>query len=184
MKGHTRVVLQSSLLKSAANLTAQLSRQYTDPAADAVINWQSVAEFAMFGLIQAHLNCHWQQFLEDSFPTHRRTKSLTATGEKAEKPIWRNVFAKLLLDQTLGLLVMNTIFLICTNPVVHFSTRPALILAEVNARIWTLIRNAWKIWPACALGNFLWVPVESRVLVASCVGFGWNIFLALVTMAK
>ncbi|KAL2844344.1 hypothetical protein BJY01DRAFT_248173 [Aspergillus pseudoustus] len=184
MKGRTRTVLQSSLLKAAANLTAQLSRLYTDPSADAVINWQSVAEFAIFGLIQAHLNCHWQQFLEDTFPTHRRTRSSTATGEKAEKPIWCNVFAKMLLDQTLGLFMMNTIFLICTNAVVHVSSHPALIFAEVNTRIWTLIRNAWKIWPACALINFLWVPVESRVLVASCVGFGWNIFLALVTMTK
>lgn len=171
MPVQTKVILQSALLKSAANLTAQAASSSLS-----AIDWQSVAEFAIFGLVQAHLNCHWQRFLEDAFPTFspsRATPSRTA---------WHNVLLKLALDQTVGLFLMNSVFLVCTNAVRLSS--PSLALEEVNRRIWPLIRSAWKIWPACALVNFLWVPVESRVLVASCVGFGWNVFLALSMLAK
>lgn len=170
MPVQTKVILQSALLKSAANLTAQAANSSLS-----AIDWQSVAEFAIFGLIQAHLNCHWQRFLEDTFPT------LSPARDKQSTTAWHNVLLKLVLDQTVGLFLMNTVFLVCTSAVRPSNTS---LVVEVNRRIWPLILKAWKIWPACALVNFLWVPVESRVLVASCVGFGWNIFLALFMLAK
>lgn len=172
MSVQTKVVLQSALLKSAANLTAQAANSKLT-----AIDWQSVAEFAIFGLIQAHLNCHWQRFLENTFPTLS-----PRAPDKTPRTAWHNVLFKLAIDQTAGLFLMNTVFLVCTSAVRLSNT--SQVVAEVNRRIWPLIRNAWKIWPACALVNFLWVPVESRVLVASCVGFGWNVFLALFMLAK
>ncbi|OJJ08779.1 hypothetical protein ASPVEDRAFT_89989 [Aspergillus versicolor CBS 583.65] len=170
MPVQTKVILQSALLKAAANLTAQDANSSLS-----AIDWQSVAEFVIFCLIQAHLNCHWQRFLEDTFPT------LSPARGKQRTTAWHNVLLKLALDQTIGLFIMNVIFLVCTNAVRPSS---ASLVAEVNGKIWPLIRNAWKVWPACALVNFLCVPVESRVLVASCVGFGWNVFLALFMLAK
>ncbi|CAI4212394.1 unnamed protein product [Parascedosporium putredinis] len=71
--------------------------------------------------------------------------------------IWRNVIAKLVLDQTFGLLASGCVFLICTN----------------------IARAGWHIWPLVAMCNYLWVPVRSRVLVAVFVGFGWSIFLSI-----
>lgn len=96
--------------------------------------------------------------------------------------IWRNVLAKLLLDQTIGLLISGSTFLICTN--IARVPHPLLVLSVVRARIWPLIKAGWHLWPLVAICNFLWVPVRSRVLVAVCVGFGWSIFLSIFAMKK
>ncbi|KAL4875843.1 hypothetical protein BJY04DRAFT_200916 [Aspergillus karnatakaensis] len=174
MPSQFQTIVQSAVLKSAANLTAQLASSWRSPNTDPrAVDWQSVAEFAIFGLIQAHINCYWQRYLEDTFPS--RLKG-------SPKTLWHNVLFKLVLDQTVGLFIMNTVFLVSTHAIRLSDLR--LVIMEVNRKIWPLIRKAWKIWPACALINFLWVPVESRVLVASCVGFGWNIFLTLYALAK
>lgn len=94
--------------------------------------------------------------------------------------IWRNILAKLLLDQTIGLLISGSTFLICTN--IARVPHPLLVLAVVRARLWPLIKAGWHIWPLVAICNFLWVPLRSRVLVAVCVGFGWSIFLSIFAM--
>ncbi|KAK8090516.1 hypothetical protein PG994_000021 [Apiospora phragmitis] len=91
---------------------------------------------------------------------------------------YRNVAAKLLLDQTVSLSLMITLFLIVTN-ILRLPTL-ALVFGVVRRKLWGLLRAGWTIWPAVGLVNFLWVPVRSRVLVASCVGFGWNIFLSVM----
>ncbi|KAE8140178.1 hypothetical protein BDV38DRAFT_269198 [Aspergillus pseudotamarii] len=180
MSRHTKTIVQSAILKSAANLTAQLFRYSTNATAPPP-DWKAVIEFAVFGLIQAQVNCHWQEFLEDSFPSYLASAPAADEATAAQKIIqWRNIVYKILLDQTIGLFFMNTIFLLCTN--FKKSESASVLVAEVNRKIWPLIMNAWKVWPACSLCNFIWVPVESRVLVASCVGFGWNIFLAFFTM--
>ncbi|CAM1504162.1 Fc.00g017530.m01.CDS01 [Cosmosporella sp. VM-42] len=90
---------------------------------------------------------------------------------------WRNVLAKLVLDQTLGLFISGSVFLICTN--IARVTHPLLVVPVIRERIWTLIKAGWHIWPLVAICNFLWVPVRSRVLVAVFVGFGWSIFLSV-----
>ncbi|KAL4789425.1 hypothetical protein BDV19DRAFT_383134 [Aspergillus venezuelensis] len=162
MSSRSTVVMQSALLKSAANFTAQCARIWTT-----------------LGLSFQALDWQFVQSLEEAFTTKPQ---LSASSDKAPRTAWHNVFFKLALDQTVGLFIMDFIFLVCTNAI-RLSDR-RLISLEVNGKIWSIIRNAWKIWPACSLVNFLWVPVESRVLVASLVGFGWNIFLALFTLAK
>ncbi|KAE8159196.1 hypothetical protein BDV40DRAFT_314784 [Aspergillus tamarii] len=182
MSRHTKSIVQSAILKSAANLTAQLFH-YSANATAPTLDWKAVIEFAIFGLIQAQVNCHWQEFLEGLFPSYSACAQPAERTTASQRNIqWRNIFYKILLDQTIGLFLMNTIFLVCT----HFkqSRSASVLMAEVNRKIWPLILNAWKVWPACSLCNFIWVPVESRVLVASCVGFGWNIFLAFFTMVK
>ncbi|KAK7958676.1 hypothetical protein PG988_013524 [Apiospora saccharicola] len=91
---------------------------------------------------------------------------------------YRNVAAKLVLDQTISLSLMITLFLIITN-ILRLPTL-ALVFGVVRRKLWGLLRAGWTIWPAVGLVNFIWVPVRSRVLVASCVGFGWNIFLSVM----
>ncbi|TPX17505.1 uncharacterized protein E0L32_003148 [Thyridium curvatum] len=95
---------------------------------------------------------------------------------------WRNLALKLLLDQTAGQLLMGTIFLVVTN----FARvpRPWVLLAVVRDRVPSFIWAGWHLWPLVAVCNFLFVPVRSRVLVASCVGFGWSIFLSFFAMRK
>ena len=183
--------VQSAFLKAAANLTAQLATRYKQDQ-PRPLDWLSMTEFAIFGLIQAQLNSWWQRYLEESFPTHRnentslrdndQTIEKNATSKRGTGIDWLHVFAKLILDQTLGLFIMNTTFLVYTN-VARVETW-FQVTEVVQRRIWHIIRTGWKIWPVVSLCNFLWVPVEYRVVVASCVGFGWNIFLTIVALTK
>lgn len=96
--------------------------------------------------------------------------------------IWRNLFAKLLLDQTIGLLISAIVFITITN--VARVPHPSFVLPIIRERLLSLIMAGWHIWPLVALCNFLWVPVRSRVLVAVFVGFGWSIFLSVFAMRK
>jgi hypothetical protein len=117
-------------------------------------------------------------------------KDLSATtGSKATKWLnldpnisWRNTMAKLILDQTIGLLITSTFFLTITN--IARVPHPLLVLPIIRERLWPLIKAGWHLWPLVAICNFLWVPVRSRVLVAVCVGFGWSIFLSIFSMRK
>ncbi|KAI9166414.1 Mpv17-like protein [Paramyrothecium foliicola] len=95
---------------------------------------------------------------------------------------WRNVLAKLILDQTIGFCISGCIFLICTN-ITRVSSLDELFLI-IRQRLWPLIKAGWHLWPLVAICNFLWVPVRSRVLVAVCVGFGWSIFLSIFANRK
>ncbi|KPM42958.1 hypothetical protein AK830_g3644 [Neonectria ditissima] len=117
---------------------------------------------------------------DDDKASHEPPQSWRAYFRIGDDVSYRNVLAKLVLDQTLGLFISGCIFLTCTN----FMRVPQLpmVLDVIRARIWPLIKAGWHIWPLVAVCNFLWVPVRSRVLVAVCVGFGWSIFLSVFAM--
>lgn len=194
MPSFIATAVQSALLKSSANLLVQIITQWREKESQLAVDWQRVIEFAIFGLIQAQLNWWWQQFLEDILPTRTAASNSkegqkTAAGEhdshpttakSRQRPINKsNVVLKLVLDQTLGLLIMNTAFVVCTTAARLRSV--TLISEAIQEKTLGVIFAAWKIWPLVSVGNFLWVPVESRVLVSSVVGFGWNMFLAFKT---
>lgn len=172
--------IQSAVLKAAANLTAQVAASYKTRGPKP-LDWQSVVEFAIFGLIQAQINLLWQQFLEDSFPTRKHGSSVSKPDQEA-RINWLHIFIKLILDQTLGQFIMNTTFLVCTN--IARVDSSSQVVDVVRGKVWRIIQTGWRIWPAVSLCNFIWVPVEYRVVVASCVGFGWNIFLTLISLTK
>ncbi|KAK9421385.1 putative Amine oxidase domain-containing protein [Seiridium unicorne] len=133
--------IHNTFIKGAANLTAQLAVQWnaTDPQP---LDLQRILEFAIFGFIGAHIGYIWHHFLEHQFPTHTiphvGQPPVIAPGEKdkdasaplppppastadqgsgggATKVSWKNVMAKVIADQTVGLCVMITTFLIITN---------------------------------------------------------------------
>ena len=41
----------------------------------------------------------------------------------------------------------------------------------------------YKLWPLVSLLNFTLIPVERRIVVASAVGLGWGVYLALKATA-
>ncbi|KAK6828381.1 hypothetical protein PG987_011722 [Apiospora arundinis] len=200
--------LQNTCLKAAANLTAQLASRWHAEGTPEPLDKQRVLEFAFFGFIGALIGYEWHHGLERHFPTRTRTfkqrrpataENLEKGRDPEEKPAvsegssssgnssngsgdlrisYRNVAAKLILDQTISLSVMITLFLIVTN-ILRLPTL-ALVFGVVRRKLWGLLRAGWTIWPLVGLVNFIWVPVRSRVLVASCVGFGWNIFLSVM----
>ncbi|KAI6752271.1 hypothetical protein HG530_013640 [Fusarium avenaceum] len=168
---------------------------------------QQVFEFAVYGCLGSQIGNIIQFILEDCFPTGHAIRAneilpqVQADPKQVEekkdddnpaKPkrwynvspdlIWRNVFAKLILDQTIGLAISGSVFLICTN--IARVAHPYLVTEVIRNRLWPLIKAGWHIWPLVAVCNFLWVPVRSRVLVAVCVGFGWSIFLSVFAMRK
>ncbi|ORY56423.1 Mpv17/PMP22 family protein [Pseudomassariella vexata] len=193
---------QNTLLKAGANLTAQLASRWRTPPGSipTPLDLQRIFEFAIFGFIGANVGYAWHHFLEHSFPTWTVTfiakhsdddpesllkyeaPPVPATQNGELKVSWRNIWAKVVVDQTVGLPVMIAIFLVITN-VARLATF-AMVLDVVKEKEWGLIKAGWTIWPAVCVVNFYWVPVKSRVIVASCVGFGWNIFLSLVSMAR
>ena len=198
MPSITSVAIQSAILKAAANLTAQTLTHWNTQSST-TYDWTRVAEFAAFGIVSAPLATAWQRLLEDNFPSQQRAgsgdeppKAAIGTAEKHDKSTaetksqrqlnWSNIIIKLLLDQTIGQFLINVTFLLCTNGARIQSW--GLLFEEIQARIFGIIWASWKLWPWVALINFIWVPVQWRVLVASLVGFGWNIFLSLWSMRR
>ena len=43
-----------------------------------------------------------------------------------------------------------------------------------------LIVSSYKIWPVASMVNFVFVPVERRIVFLSCVAVVWNIYLSLI----
>ncbi|KAI1074375.1 Mpv17/PMP22 family protein [Whalleya microplaca] len=189
--------VQSSFLKAAANLTAQLAARWNAKGPQPLLDVQRLVEFATYGFIGANMNYLFQHWLERAFPTHGKVIPKVSASDddiKPEMPVpavtdeahsginWRNIVWKVVLDQTVGFLVMIVVFLFITN--VARVPHLVLILEVWKQKIWGLLKAGWTIWPAVAVINYLWVPVRSRVLVGACVGFGWNIFLSIVSMAR
>ncbi|KAK1709124.1 Mpv17/PMP22 family protein [Colletotrichum acutatum] len=168
--------IQSSLLKGTANFTAQIVNQHRQAggSAGAPLDVRRVLEFATFGFIQGHINYWWQHFLEDQFPNS--ASSARGRGRKAPAPKnYFNVARKVLVDQTVGLFMMNSAFLLITSAL-RFGFSP-IVYQIWSERIFDLIKAAWKFWPLVAMLNFALVPVGYRALVGMCVGFIWNMFL-------
>jgi len=196
MPSITSVAIQSAILKAAANLTAQTLTQWNSQA-PTTYNWTRVAEFAAFGVVSAPLVSAWQRLLENNFPSQQKppvegesNNKANEVGENNERSgavanrqtqlNWPNIAIKLLLDQTVGQFFINVTFLICTNGARIESW--GLLFVLIESRIFGIIWASWKLWPWVALANFIWVPVQWRVLVGSLVGFGWNIFLSIWSM--
>ncbi|KAI0011845.1 Mpv17/PMP22 family protein [Xylariaceae sp. FL0662B] len=192
--------VQSSCLKVAANLTAQLAARWNAKGPQPLLDVQRLIEFATYGFVGASMNYVFQNWLERSLPTHGQVVAVnklpvSADDIKPEVPVpavtdgshsnrinWRNVVFKVVLDQTVGFFVLLAVFLFITN--VGRVPNLGFILEVWRQKIWGLLKAGWTIWPAVAVINFLWVPVRSRVLVGACVGFGWNIFLSIFSMAR
>lgn len=200
MPSVTTTAINNSCLKAAANLTAQLAAGWHAPTSQP-LDLQRIAEFAVFGFVGAQIGYRWQHLLEDLFPT-RRSNVLPrvppspgeektndppgAAGDQSQSESepgidWRNVAMKLVADQTVGLLMMIIIFLIITNAA-RLRSVP-LVMEAIQQKAFKLVKAGWTIWPAVAICQFLWVPVRWRMIVAGCIGFGWNIFLSIASMS-
>ncbi|KAK9326694.1 hypothetical protein V1520DRAFT_350751 [Lipomyces starkeyi] len=195
--------IQSALLKATSNFSAQILSQWNaDDSSDKTIDMQRVALFAAFGIVSSPMISWWQQILEGAFPTYEREKNSSKTVHASEEKIrsdtinntnnnkvsnsgsrktinWHNVAIKLILDQTIGQIVVNTTFIIITRYPQYESAMTLLLSLPSN--LLTILLASWRLWPWVALMNFIFVPTAWRVLVTSLVGFGWNIFLSFLS---
>ncbi|PKS08640.1 hypothetical protein jhhlp_005027 [Lomentospora prolificans] len=195
-----RLACQGMAMKVSANLVVQGLAHRRSPETSP-FDGQQVLEFALYGFIGSQVGNVVQYLLEDWFPTGTSQggevlPATMASGQIEKKDddsslagkgrtclrispdlIWRNVLAKLVLDQTFGLFISGCVFLICTN--IARVPHPLMVVQVIEQKIFALVRAGWHIWPLVAICNYLWVPVRSRVLVAVFVGFGWSIFLSI-----
>jgi hypothetical protein len=192
MPSITTVAIQSLILKGTANVTAQLVAQHRFVAGEGAtpppFDWARVAEFALYGFVQGHINFWWQHFLEGMFPTTNAKRRRLIGGEddggsgSRGSLSYRNLFGKVVVDQTLGLLIMNTTFLTITN--VFRLRNLFLILEVIQTKIFKIIFTAWKVWPVVACLNFALFPVTWRPIVAATVGFLWTMYLTFFVAAN
>jgi len=54
---------------------------------------------------------------------------------------------------------------------------------ECEQKLWPMIKDGYKFWPAISLISFVWVPVDKRVVFGCSVGVAWGIYLSLMAGA-
>ena len=149
-------------------------------------------KFAIFSIISNPPNIIWQTFLEDLFPNN--VPATPTPSEKSSKKVatttqrsTRNIFIKFLLDQTVGALVNNLMFLAFiayTGP----SNTPDVsawtaVSTTVRENLVPMAIDGYKFWPAVSLISFLWIPVQQRVVFGCAAGMLWGIYLSLMVKA-
>ncbi|RGP76696.1 hypothetical protein FLONG3_5136 [Fusarium longipes] len=190
-----RLALQATAIKVSANLVTQLIIHLRAPGGHSPFDEQQVIEFAVYGFVGSQVGNVIQFILEDCFPTGHAMRGVNEVlppvhgdvnqvlekkddDKKAKTKtwfnispdlIWRNVLAKLVLDQTIGLAISGSVFLICTN--IARVSHPSMVLDVIGDRLWPLIKAGWHIWPLVAICNFLWVPRRSWVGCTRCKSF-------------
>lgn len=94
------------------------------------------------------------------------------------------------MDQTIGA-VVNTLMFLAYMAYVNapqqgvLSTQSTLdvIRKECEQKLWPMIKDGYKFWPAISLISFVWVPVDKRVVFGCSVGVVWGIYLSLMAGA-
>ncbi|KAF4979178.1 hypothetical protein FZEAL_4551 [Fusarium zealandicum] len=169
-----RLALQALAMKVSANLVVQLITHWKKPG-ESTFDLQQVVEFAIYGFVGSQIGNIIQFILEDWFPTgsaqgggdvlpkiqgdprQLEEKKDDDTANRDPKRrwysispdiIWRNVLAKLVLDQTFGLCISACVFLICTN--IARVPHPYLVHVVIRERLMPLIKAGWHIWPLVA----------------------------------
>lgn len=83
---------------------------------------------------------------------------------------------KVLLDEVVFCPLYLPSFIVCLGVL---QRRPwADIKDSVRTKYLPILTTSWTIWPAAQMVNFYFVPLNYRIVVGSCVGFVWNIYLS------
>lgn len=98
-----------------------------------------------------------------------------------------NVLIKFLLDQTIGA-VVNTLMFLAYMGYINAQGKPGVnamdvVTSDCVNKLWPMMKDGYKFWPAISLISFLWVPVDKRVLFGCSVGVVWGIYLSLAVGA-
>lgn len=154
------------------------------------LDFAQVFKFTLFSVLSGPPNIVWQGFLEDQFPTN--VPSHATPSEKAtSKPdptktslSKTNVLIKFILDQTIGA-VVNTLMFIGYMGYVNAQGKAGVnawdsILADCMDKLWPMMKDGYKFWPAISLISFLWIPVDKRIVFGCSVGVVWGIYLSLM----
>ncbi|KAF1834552.1 hypothetical protein BDW02DRAFT_329014 [Decorospora gaudefroyi] len=188
----TSQTLQGAALSITSNVLAQALSSYKDSTPFS-LDYAQVFTFALFSILSTPPNIVWQGFLEDRFPTN-----VPSAAPPSEKPGSKpdptktslnktNVFIKFLLDQTIGA-VVNTLMFLSYMGYVNAQGKPDVnawnvMMVDCGNKLWPMMKDGYKFWPAVSLISFLWVPVDKRVVFGCSVGVVWGIYLSLAVAA-
>ncbi|KAI1617676.1 hypothetical protein EDD37DRAFT_230123 [Exophiala viscosa] len=171
MPSYVLTTLQAAVLSGISNMLAQFIKAYREERPYRV-SIRPLLQFVIFTILSCPPNILWQDFLEEKFPGY--TYSTTTSERVLDRP---NTARKLLFDQTLGAFV-NTIAFVAGMAAFKGKTAVA-VRRDVERDTIPLMINGWKLWPVVALINFVFVPVNRRIIVGSFVGLFWGIYLSL-----
>jgi len=98
-----------------------------------------------------------------------------------------NVFIKFILDQTFGA-VVNTLMFLSYMGYVNAQGKPGVnamdvVKTDCVKKLWPMMKDGYKFWPAISLISFLWIPVDKRIVFGCSVGVVWGIYLSLAVGA-
>lgn len=183
---------QGAVLSITSNVLAQAITSYRDNTPFA-LDYTQVFKFALFSILSNPPNIVWQGFLEDQFPTNVPSKS-KPSEKAATKPdptktslSKTNVLIKFLLDQTIGA-VVNTLMFLGYMGYINAQGNASVnamdvVKTDCITKLWPMMKDGYKFWPAISLISFLWIPVDKRIVFGCSVGVVWGIYLSLMAGA-
>jgi protein Mpv17 len=69
-----------------------------------------------------------------------------------------------------------------TNLFVFLTTQAVLEGSDPQKKLehtyWNALSKNWMVWPFVQLGNFMFVPLQHRVMLVNVVSLGWNCYLS------
>ncbi|KAG9236104.1 Mpv17/PMP22 family protein [Amylocarpus encephaloides] len=189
--------IQGCVLAALSNMVAQTISAYKTGASHA-INWTPIVQFIFFCIMNTPPNFMWQSYLESAFPstyTSPTPSAIAAAATNNDKELDReekkhemveeklsvpNTLIKFFLDQTIGAALNTVMFSLAMAGFRRATFQQAVWSAREE--FWPLMSAGWTLWPAVSALNFTVVrSVELRQLVGGLAGFGWNVYLSLLT---
>ncbi|PVH92070.1 hypothetical protein DM02DRAFT_620156 [Periconia macrospinosa] len=186
--------VQGALLSATSNILAQVVSSYKDDKPFS-IDFSPILKFIIFSIISGPPNILWQMYLEELFPNEVPVSNTTPSEKKPHQPngdaggvkktrtSTRNIAIKFLLDQTIGALFNNLMFLSFigyTSAQDKGEDAWTSIARTVREKLVPMAIDGYKFWPLVSLAAFVWVPVEKRVLFGGAAGLLWGIYLSLM----
>ncbi|KAF2104172.1 hypothetical protein NA57DRAFT_70388 [Rhizodiscina lignyota] len=105
-----------------------------------------------------------------------KTGPATTTSTK-KGLVWRNVWIKWWLDNSLGALWFTVVFIVLLE--LFRLHGPVAVWHALLRDFIPLFLPSYILWAPASLFNFIWIPAEKRIVFLAFVGLCWNIYLSL-----
>lgn len=198
--------MQSTALGSISNVLAQVINAWRH-SIPLVFSWTEFWRFTMVMALLSPPVYYWQIWMEATWPGHQHhpkggpaylpvasdyemheagrpsadsgTASRRDHSEKsaARRTIWRNILIKWCVDNSAGAVWYTLLFIVLIE--ISKLNSPAGILKALLRDTLPLLLPQYVLWPAATLINFIWVPVEKRLVFLAFVGLIWGVYLSI-----
>jgi protein Mpv17 len=165
----------SALVGSAGDILGQF---LTSRVARVPFIWdvKRTVVYALVGILVGSTTVHyWFEFLDK-----------VVADPKKVKGQYDRVFRQVLVDQTVGAVIINAGFYTVhtiinaafNGKLFPFNSVLMAIKSKLSNEMWPTLLNNWKLWPAANFINFAFVPPQLRVLFANFISVFWSAYLS------